>query len=654
MNSGYSNEDYGQPSNFDHQPINFDIDEVSMLSRSQTGMFSVFEDDIFNDRLSEEEDGYTTCSETIKQLKRNIQEFEEKEKKQNAKNKACQENSKYQLLQIPQKYMSDFEDIMFGLNKQTKGVKPTNFQMKMISERSKKYHSLCMIGVTGHGKSSTANTIAGHSNKFKVSASIKSETSETKGIVTNWFGDSRETPLILIDTPGLGDSEGRDTEHIANMVSGLKQIGFVHTFLVVINSEEPRFSEMIKNTLILFEQMFGNHFYKNILLCFTKFSHDKRTLRQREKGLKQTQKQIMTQYTERFQKTFNYDLGSNQFVFIDNLDYSSQNDQKDQETQYDEIEQIKFIESQQMIMDFTITREPFICRDIKEVRSYNENLKQQIEEQKIQHELEMIRLQEEQNQLIELERQELLLIQQETQREIDKERMKREEFKEDAEFERSMKKVLEESKITYEKESKKKQEDIKSTLSQLGQERQDRINQGMKSQKPINNFGMPNSFMQFDDVSRIDYSESNKNQFYQNLGKVDDEYEKNNQILQQIIKKQQQEEEYKKKIQEQIRKSSQVVNSHNDSTSSTSKKEQQLCKNYKVKTNQIMKQVEKEKLENTMKMKDVGDPMNDTLSHRLTKDGTLDYRCKENRIAGIKKDGTPDMRFKKNREKYGL
>lgn len=42
--------------------------------------------------------------------------------------------------------------------------------------------------------------------------------------------------MIIIDTPGFGDSKGRDTLHIAKMVMNLKKIGFVDTFIITINS----------------------------------------------------------------------------------------------------------------------------------------------------------------------------------------------------------------------------------------------------------------------------------------------------------------------------------------------------------------------------------------------------------------------------------
>lgn len=42
---------------------------------------------------------------------------------------------------------------------------------------------------------------------------------------------------MLIDTPGLGDSEGRDAKHIADMVDALKSLKQVNAFLIVFNGQ---------------------------------------------------------------------------------------------------------------------------------------------------------------------------------------------------------------------------------------------------------------------------------------------------------------------------------------------------------------------------------------------------------------------------------
>lgn len=98
--------------------------------------------------------------------------------------------------------------------------------------------------MTGHGKSSTANSLAG-SEFFKISSSVNSETDKVKGLATTFLGENNRDKVIIIDTPGIGDSKGRDTEHIANMVYNLKQIGFVHTFLIILNSEDIRFNDQL-------------------------------------------------------------------------------------------------------------------------------------------------------------------------------------------------------------------------------------------------------------------------------------------------------------------------------------------------------------------------------------------------------------------------
>ena len=95
--------------------------------------------------------------------------------------------------------------------------------------------------MTGTGKSSVSNCIL-NKEKFKVSADVDSQTSETRGALGSWF-DNNKDPVIVIDTPGFGDSKNRDTQHIARMVFSLKQVGYVNTFLIVLNSQQPRFDE---------------------------------------------------------------------------------------------------------------------------------------------------------------------------------------------------------------------------------------------------------------------------------------------------------------------------------------------------------------------------------------------------------------------------
>jgi predicted GTPase len=63
-------------------------------------------------------------------------------------------------------------------------------------------------------------------------------TEEVAGILVRWQGKQDGELFIAVDGPGFGDSEGHDTKHIADIVTKLKLIGYVHTFVIVISSEE--------------------------------------------------------------------------------------------------------------------------------------------------------------------------------------------------------------------------------------------------------------------------------------------------------------------------------------------------------------------------------------------------------------------------------
>lgn len=57
------------------------------------------------------------------------------------------------------------------------------------------------------------------------------------------------------------------------MVSFLKIIGYVNTFIICFNSVDPRLDENKKSILKLFKEMFGDNFFENIMLCFTHWSY---------------------------------------------------------------------------------------------------------------------------------------------------------------------------------------------------------------------------------------------------------------------------------------------------------------------------------------------------------------------------------------------
>eukprot|EP00347_Sterkiella_histriomuscorum_P001044 403373553 len=289
---------------------------------------------------------------------------------------------------IPSSKIQDFQQYI-KLQQQCNDKYELRRKREEILKLSTNFPSVCLIGVTGHGKSTTANMLVGEKEYFKTSSMIKSQTTSCSGVVRNWFGDPNQSQLLVLDTPGLGDSESRDSNHIANMVQSLKSVGYVNTFLLVINSQEPRFNEMLKESFKIFESMFGGDFYKNIQFCFTRFFYNQSLIRIRERGFQMTESEIIQQFRERFYAHFNYYLTLKQFIFIDNMLFIDPDDD------YSLLEQLKFKEAKNRIKTFTMNNDIFLCQDIKQVQKENDRIKQDIEELMIKNEREIKTLQEE-------------------------------------------------------------------------------------------------------------------------------------------------------------------------------------------------------------------------------------------------------------------
>ena len=139
---------------------------------------------------------------------------------------------------------------------------------------------LLIVGSTGVGKSSLANSIC-RKKHFKTSSGLASETSKVTCLVTNFNGDPSKQKVIIIDIPGIGDSQNRDTKHIQETVNCVRTIGYVHNFLIVINSQNPRFDEQLQTTIKLYIDMFSDKFFSNVQICLTRFKTDQTSIQER-------------------------------------------------------------------------------------------------------------------------------------------------------------------------------------------------------------------------------------------------------------------------------------------------------------------------------------------------------------------------------------
>ncbi len=60
---------------------------------------------------------------------------------------------------------------------------------------------------------------------------------------TYWNGKNDGDKVLMIDTPGVGDCEGRDAQYIADIIDNLKEQGYMNGLLIVFNGQNPRFDE---------------------------------------------------------------------------------------------------------------------------------------------------------------------------------------------------------------------------------------------------------------------------------------------------------------------------------------------------------------------------------------------------------------------------
>ena len=158
------------------------------------------------------------------------------------------------------------------------------------------------VGVTGSGKSSLCTSLTGQSPEkscFEIGESASSMTVVCSRSQHKWFGEEDKEEFVCVDTPGLDDELGRDDEHINSIITELKTMEYINAVVLVLNSENTRFSTSLQKMIKEFEKAFDPRFYSHTVVVLTKWYLDKRAKSQRKKK-KRTEETVAKELNAKF------------------------------------------------------------------------------------------------------------------------------------------------------------------------------------------------------------------------------------------------------------------------------------------------------------------------------------------------------------------
>jgi len=131
---------------------------------------------------------------------------------------------------------------------------------------------ILLLGKTGVGKSTFANFILKYDHDiFEKSGSGNSCTKEIQSMIGNQGTISSD--ILIIDSPGIFDSEKTNEEIIKNIIIKLKQnfADGLNCILMLFNGTDPRFDEYVEKQIQLYLKIFPvKNFWSHVSLVFTK------------------------------------------------------------------------------------------------------------------------------------------------------------------------------------------------------------------------------------------------------------------------------------------------------------------------------------------------------------------------------------------------
>lgn len=173
--------------------------------------------------------------------------------------------------------------------------------------------TIVAIGKTGSGKSTILNRFRGDTSEkgdkgpFKAKGGGKSVTQVVQSSTQQFNFKENELKCYnnilcqLIDTPGLADTCGNEEKLVNEVRHFFKQVcKGVHVFIVTFNVTNVRYDTNIQNLLHLLTELFGEKFWRHVMIVFTR--HDAYS---NKKIHSEEYEDCMSQYPEKIKKEFN-------------------------------------------------------------------------------------------------------------------------------------------------------------------------------------------------------------------------------------------------------------------------------------------------------------------------------------------------------------
>ena len=162
-----------------------------------------------------------------------------------------------------------------------------------------------MLGITKlNGKQAKCASWGVPPYIFGTSGGTQAKTLQSDWMVGHWLGDPSNPLVTMIDTPGTGDTEGRDCEHGIELANTVKQISSINAFLFLFKEMNMRFSESMQAQLFWYQNMFGQKMFKNAITEFTFWGHTLRESRTRLRSRNTTEENRHRLWNKEYKKRF--------------------------------------------------------------------------------------------------------------------------------------------------------------------------------------------------------------------------------------------------------------------------------------------------------------------------------------------------------------